>query len=163
MAELTPQFSTNRMLREYVEGLYLPALQKYLDRVDKQGQKAVRFRQWHDNIQKYWSQLRFGKLEIDSGTGFYNFRIPVYLGGLNPDFVAVQVYADPESGEMPENHPMIKGTGLAEINSYLFHLRINTHRPAGHYTPRIVPYFEGVALPLEAREILWYDASAGGI
>ncbi len=37
------------------------------------------------------------------------FKIPVYLGNLNPDFISVQVYADPESGEIPEIHPMVKG------------------------------------------------------
>ncbi len=80
MAELTPQFSTNRMLREYVERLYLPALQKYLDRIDNKGQNAVRLCQWQENIQKYWPQLRFGKLEIEAGPGFYDFQDPRLSG-----------------------------------------------------------------------------------
>ena len=41
MAELTPQFSTNRMVREYVERLYLPAAQAYRDRTAERAAKAV--------------------------------------------------------------------------------------------------------------------------
>jgi starch phosphorylase len=79
------------MLREYVEKLYFPALQKYQDRIDKGGQKAIRIHQQLDNIQKYWTQLHFGHLEIMMDTGFYNFQIPVFTGNLNPDFISVQI------------------------------------------------------------------------
>jgi starch phosphorylase len=43
-------------------------------------------------------------------------------------------------------------------NSYLYRARIPARRPAEHYTPRIIPYFDGVAVPLEARQILWYKS-----
>jgi glycogen phosphorylase len=163
MAELTPQYSTNRMLREYVEKLYLPAQQEYLDRAINRGQKAIRLCQWRENIQKCWPQLHFGVLEINSGPGFHNFQIPVYPGNLNPDFIAVQLYADPENGEGPEIQTMIKDYKLSGMEEgYLFQAKVNTQRPAGHYTPRIVPDFEGAAVPLEANQILWYDISASG-
>ncbi len=163
MAELTPQYSTNRMLREYVERLYLPALQKYLDRIDNKSQKAILISQWQENIQRYWSGVHFGVLEINSGPGFHNFQIPVHFGNLNPDFILVQIYADPKKDEEPEIHPMLRGYKLAGMEEgYLFQIHINTQRPFSHYTPRIVPNFEGVAVPLEANQILWYDISTSG-
>ena len=42
MAELTPQYSTNRMLREYVDRLYLPAAQNYHKRTADGAIEAVR-------------------------------------------------------------------------------------------------------------------------
>jgi glycogen phosphorylase len=163
MAELTPQYSTNRMLREYVEKLYLLAQQEYLDRAVNRCQKAFRLCQWRENIQKYWPQLHFGVQEINSGLGFHKLQIPVYLGNLNPNFISVQVYAEPENGEDPEIHTMIKGYKLSGIEEgYLFHARVNTQRPVSHYTPRIVPDFKGAAVPLEANQILWYDISTSG-
>ena len=164
MAKLTPQFSTNRMLREYVDKVYLPSLEKYMNRIDKESQGALKVRRWQDDIQKSWSQLRFGKLEIDSGPGYHSFQVPVYLGNLNPDFVAVQAYADPSDKGSPEIYPMIKDDRSIGVNNcYIFSVRIYTLRPAKHYTPRIIPNFEGVAVPLEANQILWYEASSGGI
>jgi starch phosphorylase len=164
MAKLTPQFSTNRMLREYVDKVYLPSLEKYMNRIDKESQGALKVRRWQDDIQKSWSQLRFGKLEIDSGPGFHSFQVPVYLGNLNPDFVAVQAYADPSDKGSPETYLMIKDDRSIGVNNcYIFSVRIYTLRPAKHYTPRIIPNFEGVAVPLEANQILWYEASSGGI
>ena len=164
MAELTPQFSTNRMLREYVEKLYFPALQKYQDRIDKRGQKAIRICQWLDNIQKYWTQLHFGHLEIMLGPGFYNFQIPVFTGNLNPDFISVQIYADPDNGKDPEVHKMTRGKKLSEVEEgYLFQTYVYTQRPINHYTPRIIPEFEGSIIPLEANNILWYDMGTCGL
>jgi starch phosphorylase len=158
MSELTPQFSTNRMLREYVEKLYLPALQRYLLRVETNSKNALQLHQWRKNIQNYWPQLGFGKLEIIAGPGFYDFSLPVHPGNLDPGFFSVQVYADTENSEGPEIHPMIKGDRLpGPVDAYLYHVRVNTRRPADHYTPRIIPAFEGVSVPLEANQVLWYD------
>jgi glycogen phosphorylase len=163
MAELTPQFSTNRMLREYVERFYLSSQQKYQYRVAQKGEKALKLCRWQEDIQKYWPQLHFGKLKIDSGPGFHNFQLPVYLNDLNPDFVSVQVYADPESDERPEIHPMVKGKQLEGTNNgFLFQIHIYTQRPAWHYTPRIIPDFESALLPLEANNILWYESQSSG-
>lgn len=33
-------------------------------------------------------------------------------------------------------------------NAYLYSARISASRPAEHYTPRVVPYFDGAAVPL---------------
>jgi hypothetical protein len=41
---------------------------------------------------------------------------------------------------------------------YLYHARIPVHRLAEDYTPRVVPYFSGAAIPLEAANILWYES-----
>ncbi len=164
MTELTPKYSTNRMLREYVEKLYLPALQKYLNRIDEKGQNINQLHNWREDIEKYWPQLLFGKLEILSRPGSHDFQVPVHLGKLNPDFVSVQVYADPETDQGPEIHPMIRGERVAGTeNDYIFHVHITTNRPASHYNPRIIPKSEDVAIPLEANQILWYDANSTDI
>ena len=38
----------------------------------------------------------------------------------------------------------------------LYSARIPAQRPAGDYTPRVIPAFEGIAVPLETNRILWY-------
>jgi starch phosphorylase len=52
---------------------------------------------------------------------------------------------------------MARGQALAgAVNGYLYGVRIPARRPESDYTPRIIPAFEGGAVPLEARQILWY-------
>jgi starch phosphorylase len=159
MANLTPRFSTNRMLREYVERLYLPAFQNYQERSESGARKTIELCQWRESIQAHWAELHFGKLEIHEEAGHYHFRVPVFLGQLNPDAVAVQIYADPTANGQPEVHSLATGDIMAgSVNGYLYSARIPAQRPASDYTPRLIPYFKGIAVPLETAFILWYES-----
>ncbi len=40
-------------------------------------------------------------------------------------------------------------------NGYTYGARVPATRPATDYTPRVIPSFPGVAVPLEAEHILW--------
>ena len=157
MAELTPRFSSNRMLREYVSRFYLPAFENYESRGEDQAKKAVQIREWRESLQKNWKGLYFGSLEIQQEKDRYHFRLPVYLKDLDPDAIKVQIYADaPEQGES-ETHPMERGQRLAGTETgYRYTLSIPANRPISDYTPRIVPFLEGAGTPLEAPYILWY-------
>lgn len=158
IAELTPQFSTNRMLREYIEQLYLPALQQYQIRVNDQGRKAGELYRWRESIQREWAHLHFGKLKIEITPESYQFQIPVYLNNIDPDAVSVQVYADPLTGSEPEIHECVKDKKLSETtNSYYYDVIIPAKRPISHYTPRIIPFHKDVSIPLETNQILWYE------
>ena len=39
--------------------------------------------------------------------------------------------------------------------SYVYRCAVTGQRPATDYTPRVIPRFDGVAVPLEASRILW--------
>jgi starch phosphorylase len=146
------------MLWNYLEQIYVPALQQYQNRIGDQGQNATLLSQWRESIQREWAYLHFGKLEIETQPGFYKFNIQVYLNNLDPRFVSIQIYADPVGGEKPEIHQCIKGKKLANaINAYNYSVHIPARRPASHYTPRIIPFHKAVSIPLEANQILWYE------
>ena len=157
MAELTPRFSSNRMLREYVEGLYLPAAASLRRRVAEGAGKARALCRWLEALDAGWSGLRFGPMEVHEEDGQHRFTVPVHLGNLNPEAIRVELYAEPRDGAEPERHSMACGDaprGEPQVRPY--HARIPAHRPAADYTPRIVPAFDGAAVPLEASQILWY-------
>jgi glycogen phosphorylase len=40
-------------------------------------------------------------------------------------------------------------------NGYVYKTQVPATRPAGDFTARIVPHLPGVAIPLEAPQILW--------
>jgi starch phosphorylase len=157
MAELTPQFSTNRMLREYVDKLYLTAARNYHERSADGANEAVRLGRWQELLETHWQKLRFGSLDVQNEVDDYTITVRVYLDELDPKAVQVQLYAEPQGNGGPEIHVMEIAEGAGATNGYLYHARIPALRPAEHYTPRIIPYFDGVAVPLEAGQIRWYE------
>ena len=157
MAELTPRFSTNRMVREYVERLYLPAAQAYRDRTADRAAKAVLLCRQRKALKAHWSQLGFGNLEITEDGGHFTFKVPVLLPGLRPDAIRVQLWAEPRGGEKPDIHPMIPGEKFSTpAPGYFFSARLPARRPSGDYTPRIISALEGALVPIEANLIRWY-------
>jgi starch phosphorylase len=54
------------------------------------------------------------------------------------------------------HHEMIRGQQLlSEENGYVYSVRVPAIRPATDYTARVRPHRSGVAVPLEAPQILW--------
>jgi starch phosphorylase len=159
MAELTPQFSTNRMLREYVDRLYLASAENYRRRICSNASEAALLYRWQESLKKHWHKLKFGRLDVKSEDGNYVMKVAVYLDGLDPEAVAVQVYAEPQDDGEAEIYVMkLDEAPSGTADSYLYQAHIPTHRPKEHYTPRIIPYFDGAAVPLEASHILWYGS-----
>ncbi len=159
MAELTPQFSANRMLREYIDKLCSLSAKNYRRRTANESQEAVLLCRWRDSLLESWHKLRFGSLDVQRQEGSYVVTVTVYLDDIAPKAVKVQLYAEPENGTEPEIHVMeIAGAVAGTVNGYLYRVRIPSRRPVEHYTPRIVPYFDGALVPLEAARILWYEA-----
>jgi starch phosphorylase len=157
MAELTPRFSTNRMLREYVGRFYLPAAESFTARTAKDAIEAVRNGQWQDALCNNWRRLHFGTLRVHEEGAHYTFFVPVYLDALDPEAIRVQIYAEPQSGGEAEIHSMTRGESLTgTINGYLYTVQVPAKRPSSHYTPRIIPFRARVSVPLEAQQILWY-------
>ncbi|MDO8491364.1 MAG: alpha-glucan family phosphorylase [Dehalococcoidia bacterium] len=159
MAELTPYFSSNRMLREYAERFYVPAAQAFRSRAADEARKAAVCCGWRQSLEEHWPQVHFGRLEVKDDDGQYTFKIPVYLDDLGPDAVQVQLYAEPlgSEGGGPDIRAMNRGEALAgSVNGYMYSISIPAQRAAADYTPRVVPCLEGIAVPLEAQHILWY-------
>jgi starch phosphorylase len=50
---------------------------------------------------------------------------------------------------------MTRGDALVGSSGFNYTAQVPSNRPPDHYTPRIVPAFRDVRVPLEARQILW--------
>ena len=112
---------------------------------------------WQDAISQHWERIHFGELRIEEDAGAYHFSVPVYLDDLDPDYIAVELYAAPPDETAGELHRMQRGDLLSgAVNSFTYTVSVPKTRAAGDYTPRIVPVFEGARVPIEARQILWY-------
>ncbi|MFA7059838.1 MAG: alpha-glucan family phosphorylase [Pedobacter sp.] len=156
MAQLTPQFSANRAVREYAELYYLPAAVTFHERAAEQGKTGLQIVNWQHSIRNKWANVRFGNVKVETNGGWSLFDAQVYLNGIGPDAVHVELFADKTDGESPVRIAMICDQQLVGAeNGYSYKGRVPTTRHYGDFTARIVPYFTGVAIPLEETHILW--------
>ncbi len=155
MARLTPRFSSNRAVREYTEKYYLPAAATFRNRAVNKGEAGARISNWQRSLERNGSNVRFGEVKVVSGEGKHIYEIQVYLGSLDPNAVLVELYADGIDGGMPFRQEMERVQQLTGANGYIYRGEVSSTRAAADYTPRVIPFHPGVAVPLEAPFILW--------
>lgn len=156
MSRLTPQFSAARTVREYAQQYYLPAAKAYRNRTAYNGAMGAVIVHWIQALREKWKAIEFGQLRVELIEDKYHFEVDVYLDGLDPTFVRVELYAEPASGTtrfLPEMSRTECSSGDARWMTY--HAQFPATRPATEYTPRIVPTHANLAVPLELDLILW--------
>ncbi len=155
MAGLTAQFSANRAVREYTEELYLPAASAYRARAANSGAAGLQIVNWLQALEQNWATLRFGEWQVVSDKDIHAFEVAVNLGNLDPNAIRVELYADGVSGGEPEHHELRYTRPSGEANGSIYSTQVPATRPVTDYTARIIPQYAGVAVPLEASQILW--------
>ena len=157
MSQLTPQFSSNRMVREYVETLYVPALAALSQRLSHGGKVAGELEAWHARVQDTWNGIHFGALQVTRLKDNWQFDVQVFFGACDPDDTQVELYADPPGDrEQPvrivmRRHEAISGS----VKGYRYQAEAHAGRPAHHFTPRVVPFHPAAMVPIEEQHILW--------
>ena len=159
MAQLAPQFSTNRMVREYIEQMYLPAAKNFQIRCEGNAQLATELRNWGFNLKHHWQGMHWGNREIRAEADFFTVEIQVYLGDISPESIQVQLYADANNDNEMVCQTMSRGVQIpGATNGYLYSAKLSTQRPATDFTPRIIPYHPQAFVPTESHLILWWPS-----
>jgi starch phosphorylase len=104
----------------------------------------------HGLAQK-WEGVQLGGVTIETGKGLHDFAVEVFLNGLCPGEVRVELYAEGLNGQDPISQIMVPLPAKLPDSDFLTY---TTTVPAGHYTPRIVPYHPLISVPLEGKHIL---------
>jgi starch phosphorylase len=155
MAQLTPRFSTNRVVREYTEHHYLPAAANYRKRAADECAVANQLVNCRNALQQHWPKLRFVDVKVDTKETQHQFEIRLALGDLNPTDIRVELYADAADSSVAECHQLTLMPQLAgSTDEYIYGATLPAARAATDYTARVVPNY-GVAVPLEDTHILW--------
>jgi starch phosphorylase len=145
------------MLREYVERLYLPSAARVRRRTADHGRLGKELLAWQHTLRRHWPALRFGAVEVHREHDDWYFMVTLFLAGLDPAAVTVELYADPLDGELPVREPLAKREPLAgEAGWYRYQGRVRATRPAEHFTPRVIPAHGEAQVPLEESHILWF-------
>jgi starch phosphorylase len=156
MARLTPRFSADRAVTEYLEHRYIPAAAAYRERAAGKGAVGRQTVDWQHALDAKWDTLRFGNLRIETHANDFVYEVEVFLNGLDPNAARVELYANGIEGGLPERVEMKCEQPLREPSSgCLYRATVPKTRPAADYTPRAIPQRKGVAVPLESGRILW--------
>ncbi len=157
MARLTPLFSSNRMVREYAEKIYRPAAAALQERMEKGGESAKELKNWEETLERHWDRIAWGGLKERKESDGWTFEVSVDLGEIPSKFISVQIYAEPLDGGEAFRRVMEPAPGDADSGpGRRYTCRITTSRPAGDFTPRLVPAHPAARLPLEFNRISWY-------
>jgi starch phosphorylase len=156
MAVLTPRYASTRMLRDYLDAAYLSASASAEARMANGAEKAVALRDWEIRVRRHWPDLHIGESGVTAQDGRLAFAVPVYLGGMAADDVAVELYGEPRAGETPVRMALTRAEPIAgAVNGHVFKGTIATARPAEDFTVRIVPRQADALIPAELPLIFW--------
>lgn len=153
MARLTPQFSAHRAVRQYTEQYYIPAANSYQERIQDKGASWKKEVNEQKNREEDWNALRFGQMKVETKENQYLFEIQLFLDGINPTTLKVELFAEGSGNSPSEIQEMtLKEKG---VEPSLYCATIATTRPANDYTARVIPCNPHLEIPLEAQQILW--------
>ncbi len=156
MARLTPRFSSNRAVREYTEGHYLPAAAAWHSRAADKGAGGRQITEWRRELEQKWGALSFGEVKVETRYEQHRFEVRVFLGDLAPKAVRVELYAGAAADGVPVRQEMTLLRQITEApGNYIYDATVSAARPPADYTARLIPYCHGVAVPLEDAHILW--------
>ena len=160
---LAPQFSTNRMVKDYAEKFYVPASLAYQNLAEGDLSKAKGVLGWRDRVREAWPNVRIAHVEDDSarsnplGTDI-KIKVKAYLSGLNPEDVRVEVVF----GKIGPNREITQSR-LAPCkfvgNEGDLHV-LEAIAPCDHpghqgYTVRIVPFHTDISVSSELNLVAW--------
>jgi starch phosphorylase len=156
MTKLTPQYSADRAVREYTDEHYLPAAAEYRLRSASKGAVGKQILDWRRKLDRRWPTLHFGAVKIETHGEQHLFEVEVCLNGLDSMAIRVELYADGVMGGAPSRDEMkCVRTPDDASGRTVYSASVSASRPREDYTARVIPFFEGVAIPLEDSRILW--------
>jgi glycogen phosphorylase len=173
-AGLGPRAQAARMVREYVETLYVPAARASRALADAPGQApfaaARDLAAWKHRVRAAWADVKIEHIEAGDGERgpgeWLPVRASVALGKLSPEDVTVEVVSgrvtDEEDIVEPEAHPMTPNGAAAGEGTvrYAGEARLGRPGPFG-YTVRVVPCHPLLASTAELGLVTYPDAPEG--
>jgi len=159
-----PVFNTNRMVLNYMEKAYAPAIERFhqLNKDDMAGAKALAA--WKAHLRQHWDQIKIVGIEDDSRAELevgdsLSVQAEIVLGELQPSDVRVEFY----HGQVDQRGQIIDGRAIAMTHakpngggSYLFSGVVPCERSGQYgYAIRVLPRHPDLSNVFEMHLIRW--------
>lgn len=158
MATLAPYYSSNRMVREYVEELYISSADRFHERTSHEDSIVSTLLKWKNTLCNHWLEIHWGDKYLINNSDGFEVELQVYLGGVPPDDIRVELYAESMNDGPAQVILMQRKTAiLAAVGGFVYQATVKTSRPEWHFTPRIIAWHEKAVTPCECNKILWWS------
>lgn len=156
MASLVPMYSTQRMLRDYMNLYYGPALRKGLKAQGENNGRVKAFVEWKERLEAYWYHMTDTFLDVRRDHDSVDLKAGLYLGLLNPADVRVELHSQrngttltvPALLEGPSGEP---GEYVYTLNHQAEHLGDTLLRL------RVLPNHDYLDHPMEMGMCFWFS------
>lgn len=169
LSSLVPAFNGQRMVREYTERCYAPAMQQVQRLVADDLAAAKSFADWRQRIEDCWSNVAIRRVEARSQSVLrvgesVDVQALVELGPLNAQEVAVQLYVGrvDARGELSDAHALPMRLVATEGRCATFEATGAAGDGSGlhGYTVRVLPRHAELASPFVPGLISWAPDAA---
>ena len=158
-----PRYSTARMVKDYVNKLYIPTFQ-YSEKMTAKDNKAVKdLVKWKKNIDKAWPEVwvtEMTPVEEFLNENHLNLSVEIQLGKLKPADVKVEVYVIKDSS-INSNPVAIQELDMQSgktKNRYMYAANVELPKAGSYqYGIRVRPFHPDLYKAFETRQIRWME------
>ena len=164
MRIIGPEYNTNRMVVQYTEEMYLPALHRGQGLSENNLQRAQQLAAWKHNLRNNWNTLKILDVKIDQHDGFKvgdecTIHAWLDMGKIKPEDVSVEIFFGPldANGDIhsPKTLPLQYSKKTNDGNhEFTGMIKLETSGRMGH-TVRILPNHPDIDDPFREGLILW--------
>ncbi|MBP7746693.1 MAG: alpha-glucan family phosphorylase [Phycisphaerae bacterium] len=164
MKTIVPVFNTNRMLREYAERMYLPALRRVCKVRADDFAMARALSTWKDRLRSHWHEVRVAEVQAPGHQILkvgdqLPLLVRIRLGPIPPEDVAVEAYWGPltPDGEITSGSAVRMKYARAESNGEHWFEGAVPCQASGRngYAIRVVPCHEDLADRYDQGLVVW--------
>jgi starch phosphorylase len=159
-----PEYNTNRMVRQYTEEMYLPALHRSENLTENNLERAKQLAAWKRNLRTNWNNLKILDTKIDMHDGLkvgdeLGIHTWLDLGKLKPEDVTVELFFGPldAKGDI-DSAQTLSLTFHKKTNDgtheFIGTIKLETSGRMGH-TVRVLPKHPDIESPFREGLILW--------
>ena len=165
MKSIIPNFNSQRMLADYFNNLYSPALTQSKMIAANNADPAKQLSAWKRKINQAWDGVSLKcvseKPYILKQSQMYTFKVDVCLNGLSTEDIVVEcIMSDENKEELFEHYQAYKfeAEKQNENGNYIFSLDLDPNVSGVQYLRiRMYPYHKHLCHPFEMGKMIWLD------
>lgn len=165
ISKLAAFFSTQRMVREYALGYYIPAYHRYQELTEPNIKQGLQYAGWMEKIKAKWSKVNIVSVKTTGEDMVVGAELGVEaivdLGDLRPEDVSVQLYSGPltSRGEITSGKAYDMSVTSNSKGTYIFKGSV-TYKSSGErgISVRVLPKHSDLANPFMTGLITWAEA-----
>ncbi len=164
MRAIGPQYNTNRMVRQYTQEMYLPALNKTLSISANNYERAKKLAAWKQKLRSNWNNIKILDVNIEKHNSYKVgddciIKAFLELGNLQPDDISVEIFfgAIDAKGEIESpKTSLMEYLKKTDENTFEFigKIKLETSGRIGH-TVRVIPKHPDIINPFHEGLIHW--------